>query len=65
MAGLLALTRNTNFAATAAVVAAPKAARIAREAFASTLARGLCENYSVLPLRVEAIPPTLTAWTRC
>ena len=55
VAGLLALTRNTNFAATAAVVAAPKAARIAREAFASTLARGLCENYSVLPLRVEVL----------
>ena len=55
VAGLSALTRNPNFAATAAVVAAPKAARIARETFASTLARGLSENCSVLPLRVDAL----------
>jgi cation-transporting ATPase I len=55
VAGLAALTGNPNFAATAAVVAAPKAARIAREAFASTLTRGLSENHSALLLRAEAL----------
>jgi H+-transporting ATPase len=52
---LAALTGNPNAAATAAVVAAPKAARTAREAFASTLARGLSDNFGVLALRIEAL----------
>jgi len=46
-------TRNPNAAATAALVAAPKATRTAREAFAATLARGLCEQHGALPLRPE------------
>jgi H+-transporting ATPase len=45
------LTRNLNTAATAAVVTAPKPARNAREAFASTLGRGLADRHGVLPLR--------------
>ena len=50
-----ATTRNLNAAATAAVVAAPKAARTAREAFASTLTRGLADGHRVLPLRMDAV----------
>jgi cation-transporting P-type ATPase I len=49
------LTRNPNAAATAAVVTAPKAARNAREAFASTLGRGLADEHGVLPLRSAAL----------
>ncbi|MDT5009774.1 MAG: cation-transporting P-type ATPase [Mycobacterium sp.] len=52
---LAVLTRNPNVAATAALVATPKAARNAREAFASTLARGLAEGRHALPLRAEAL----------
>jgi cation-transporting P-type ATPase I len=48
-------TRNLNAGGTAAVVAAPKAARMAREAFASTLTRGLADDYGVLPLRADAV----------
>jgi H+-transporting ATPase len=48
-------TANVNSAATAALVAAPKAARNSREAFAATLGRGLAERHSVLPLEAEAL----------
>ena len=50
-----ALTGNVNAAATAAVVAAPKAARITRECFAATLARGLADGHGVLELHPEAL----------
>jgi cation-transporting ATPase I len=46
---------NLNAAATAALVAAPKAIRTARECFASTLARGLSDDYGVLVLRPETL----------
>lgn len=49
------LTGDVGSAATAAVVTAPKAARNSREAFASTLGRGVAEQYGVLPLRPEAL----------
>ncbi|ORX09137.1 cation-translocating P-type ATPase [Mycolicibacterium goodii] len=52
-AGVLA--RNLNTAATAAVVTAPKAGRNAREAFASSLGRGLAERFDVLPVRPRAL----------
>jgi cation-transporting ATPase I len=55
VSGVTAFTFNPNLAATGAVVAAPKAARVAREAFATTLARGICDNYRVLPLREDAL----------
>jgi cation-transporting ATPase I len=48
-------TRSPTAAATAAVVAAPKAARIARESFASTLGRGLADHHGVLGLRPAAL----------
>jgi H+-transporting ATPase len=48
-------TANLNAAATAAVVAAPKAARNCREAFAAALGRGLAERHGVLPLEPEAL----------
>lgn len=50
-----ALTRNANAAATAAVVTAPKAARNSREAFTSTLGRGLADRRDVLQLRPDAL----------
>jgi cation-transporting ATPase I len=50
-----AVTRDINAAATAAVVAAPKAARTARECFASTLARGLSDDHQALMMRTEAL----------
>ncbi|MBN3457358.1 cation-translocating P-type ATPase [Mycobacterium sp. DSM 3803] len=50
-----ALARDVNAAATAAVVAAPKASRNTREAFASTLGRGLADRYGVVPLRPNAL----------
>ena len=50
-----AVTRNLNIAATAAMVAAPKATRTARESFASTLARKLSDDHRVLALRPEAL----------
>jgi cation-transporting P-type ATPase I len=47
-------TANINRAATAALVAAPKAARNSREAFAATLDRGLAaDRHGVLPLEAE------------
>jgi cation-transporting ATPase I len=49
------LTRNPNAAATAVLVTAPKAALNAREAFASTLGRGLADGHGVLPLRSAAL----------
>jgi H+-transporting ATPase len=51
--GLLA--RDPGAAATAAVVVTPKAGRNAREAFASTLGRGLADGFGVLPLRPNAL----------
>jgi cation-transporting ATPase I len=45
------LTADVSAAATAAIVAAPKAARTCREMFAATLGRGLTDNHGVLPLR--------------
>jgi cation-transporting P-type ATPase I len=47
--------RSVDTAATAAQVAAPKAARHARESFASTLGRGLADHHGVLALRPEAL----------
>jgi cation-transporting ATPase I len=48
-------TRNPAAAATAAVVAAPKATRSVRESFAGTLGRGLADRHAVLALRPEAL----------
>ncbi|WSY64942.1 cation-translocating P-type ATPase [Nocardia sp. NBC_00881] len=45
------LTGALDAAATAVVVAAPKAARASRESFAATLARGLADRHGALPLR--------------
>ncbi|MCV7061279.1 cation-translocating P-type ATPase, partial [Mycolicibacterium vaccae] len=50
-----ALTANLNTAATAAVVAAPKAVRTTRESFTATLGAGLAEHHGVLPLRPESL----------
>lgn len=50
-----ALTRDPGAAATAAVVTAPKAARNSREAFASTLGRGLSDRRDLVQLRPEAL----------
>ena len=50
-----AATSSVNAAATAGVVAAPKAARTARESFASSLGRGLADQHGVLPLRPESL----------
>lgn len=58
MAGAAAIgiaTRSLPAAATAAAVAAPKAARSARESFAGTLGRGLADRHAVLTLRPEAL----------
>jgi magnesium-transporting ATPase (P-type) len=55
-AGLVgALTRNVTTAATAAVVAGPKAMRTTTEAFAATLSRSLVEQHAALPLRPEGL----------
>nr|WP_234806609.1 HAD-IC family P-type ATPase [Mycolicibacter nonchromogenicus] len=55
-AGLVgALTRNVTTAATAAVVAGPKAMRTTTESFAATLSRSLVEQHSALPLRPEGV----------
>lgn len=50
-----ALSRDAGAAATAAVVTVPKAARNSREAFASTLGRGLADRRDVIPLRPDAL----------
>nr|WP_009474532.1 cation-translocating P-type ATPase [Rhodococcus sp. JVH1]EJJ00366.1 putative cation-transporting ATPase I [Rhodococcus sp. JVH1] len=50
-----AATRSVAGAADAALVAAPKAARTAREAFAATLGRGLADRHAVLALRPGAL----------
>ncbi len=50
-----AVTRSANLAATAALVAAPKAARNSREMFACTLGRELAAQHGVLPLHPEAL----------
>ena len=49
------LTGDLAAAATAVVVAAPKAARNSREAFAATLGRGLADDHGVLTLRPAAL----------
>ncbi|WP_083883856.1 HAD-IC family P-type ATPase [Nocardia higoensis] len=54
-AGLGALSRNPVTAGTAAMVAAPRATRSARELFAATLGRGLNERHGVLTLRPAAL----------
>lgn len=51
--GLLA--GNADAAAAAAVVTAPKAARNSREAFASTVGRGVADRFGVLPLRPNSL----------
>lgn len=48
-------TGGVSGAATTALVAAPKAARNTREAFAGTLARGLADRHDVVPLRSNAL----------
>ncbi|KUH82999.1 haloacid dehalogenase [Mycobacterium sp. GA-1999] len=48
-------SRNLNTAATAAVVSTPKAARNAREGFASALGRGLADNHNIIALDPQAI----------
>ncbi len=48
-------TRSPHMAATAALVATPKASRTTPEAFAATLGRGLADQHSVLPLRPESL----------
>ncbi|WP_019344729.1 HAD-IC family P-type ATPase, partial [Mycolicibacterium conceptionense] len=50
-----ALTGDPGAAATAAVVTAPKAARNSREAFASTLGRGLADRRDLVQLRPDAL----------
>ena len=47
--------RNVNMAATAVQVTTPKANRTTPEAYATTLARGLAERHSVLPMRPESL----------
>lgn len=55
-AGLVGvLTRNVTTAATAAVVASPKAMRTTTESFAATLSRSLVEQHAALPLRPEGL----------
>ena len=54
-AAALAMTGGIGSAATAAVVAAPKASRNSREAFAATLGRGLADRYRVLPLQRDVL----------
>ncbi|WP_373692433.1 HAD-IC family P-type ATPase [[Mycobacterium] kokjensenii] len=55
-AGLVGvLTGNLTTAATAAVVAAPKAMRTTTEAFAATLSRTLVDQHAALPLRPEGL----------
>lgn len=55
-AGLVGLsTRNVAMAATAALVATPKASRTTPEAFAATLGYGLADQHRVLPLRPAAL----------
>ena len=49
------LTGNLAAAATAVAVAAPKASRNSREAFAATLGRGLADDHGVLTLRPAAL----------
>lgn len=50
-----AATANVNMAATAALVAAPKATHTTRESFAATLGRGLADRYGILPLRPDSL----------
>ncbi|AWK74234.1 metal transporter [Rhodococcus oxybenzonivorans] len=50
-----AATGEAGLAGTALIVAAPAAARTARESFAATLGRGLADRHAVLPLRPPAL----------
>jgi cation-transporting ATPase I len=50
-----AATRRVDMAATAALVAVPKAISTTRESFAATLGRGLADQYAILPLRPESL----------
>ncbi|SRX92368.1 putative metal cation transporting P-type ATPase CtpH [Mycobacterium tuberculosis H37Rv] [Mycobacterium shimoidei] len=55
-AGLVgAGTRSVGMAATAALVAAPKALRTTRESFAATLGQGLADQHGILPLRPDSL----------
>lgn len=54
-AGLTIGTAGLDAAATAILVAAPKAARNSREVFASTLGSGLADRHGVLPVRAAAL----------
>ncbi len=55
-AGLVgAGTRNVDMAATAVLVATPKASRTTPEAFAAALGQGLADQHGVLPLRPESL----------
>ncbi len=53
LAGLT--TRRLDMVGTATLVAAPRAARSTREAFAATLGQGLANHHGVLPLRPESL----------
>ncbi|MBS4728473.1 cation-translocating P-type ATPase [Mycobacterium sp. SM1] len=50
-----AATRRVDMAATAALVAMPKALKATRESFAATLGRGLADQHAVLPLRGDSL----------
>lgn len=50
-----AATRRVDMAATAALVAVPKAMKATRESFAATLGRGLADQHRVLPLRLDSL----------
>ncbi|OBJ60377.1 haloacid dehalogenase [Mycobacterium sp. 1423905.2] len=55
-AGLVGLgTRDVNAAATAALVATPRATRTTPEAFAAALGRDLADRHAVLPLRPDGL----------
>ncbi|CME51554.1 cation-translocating P-type ATPase [Mycobacterium tuberculosis] len=48
-------TRDADMAATATLVATPKASRTTPEAFAAALGQGLADQHAVLPLRPESL----------
>ncbi|OBK43877.1 haloacid dehalogenase [Mycobacterium kubicae] len=55
-AGLVGLgSRDLNAAATAALVATPRASRTTPEAFAAALGQGLADRHAVLPLRPDGL----------
>ncbi len=54
-AGVGLASRNLDTASNAVMVAAPKAMRTSREAFAATLGQGLADRHAVLPMRPESL----------